>query len=132
MFHRWFRRMAAEAGDFVRANHLRGAPDGGDLACAETPVDLTQPAEHILRMSATLQIELPAALLLHAKDEAALRERSRFLLALKYFELAELSSGQAAAMCGMSRAGFLAEAARHGVPAAELSGEELQREFGDA
>lgn len=83
-------------------------------------------------MSATLQIELPSALLLHAKDEAALCERSRFLLALKYFELAELSSGQAATMCGLTRAAFLAEAARHGVPAAELSGEELPREFGDA
>ena len=82
-------------------------------------------------MSATLQIELPAALLLHARYEEALKERSRFLLALKYFELAELSSGQAAAMCGMSRAAFLLEAARHGVPATELSGAELRREFGD-
>ena len=83
-------------------------------------------------MSATLHIELPSALLLHMKDEAAVQARSRFLLALKYFELAELSSGQAAAMCGMSRAAFLQEASRHGVPVTELSGAELQREFGNA
>jgi hypothetical protein len=83
-------------------------------------------------MTATLEIDFPATLLLRAKDAAALRERSRFLLALKYFELGELSSGQAAGMCGMGRAQFLTEAARCGVPAVELSGEELEQEFTDA
>ncbi len=37
-------------------------------------------------MNATLDIDFPATLLLHAKDAAALSERSKFLLALKYFE----------------------------------------------
>jgi hypothetical protein len=83
-------------------------------------------------MNATLQIDFPPSLLLRARSESALRARSRFLLALKYFELEELSSGQAAAMCGMSWIAFLQEAARHGVPAVELSVEELPGEFGDA
>lgn len=83
-------------------------------------------------MLATLDIDFPATLLLHAKDAAALTERSRFLLALKFFELGELSSGQAAEMCGMGRVRFLAEAARCGVPATELDGAELRQEFGDA
>ncbi|MEQ1851089.1 MAG: UPF0175 family protein [Chthoniobacteraceae bacterium] len=83
-------------------------------------------------MTATLDIDFPATLLLHARDAAALTERSRFLLALKFFELGELSSGQAAQMCGLGRVQFLDEAARCGVPATELTGEELKHEFGDA
>ena len=80
----------------------------------------------------TFDIEFPDTLRLHAKDREALYKRSRFLLALKYFELGELSSGQAAKMCGLGRVRFLAEAARAGVPAVELSGEELAEEFADA
>ncbi len=49
-------------------------------------------------MTATLEIDYPATLLLHGRNAAALNERSRFLLALKYFALGELSSGQAAQM----------------------------------
>ena len=59
----------------------------------------------------------------------AVRERSLFLLALKYFELGELTSGQAASLCGKGRVAFLAEAARYGVPAVELTGDELADEF---
>jgi hypothetical protein len=80
-------------------------------------------------MTATLEFDFPASLLLRAKDEAALRERSRFLLALKYFEMEELSSGQAATLCGMDRVAFLLEAARCGVPAFDLSADEIEREF---
>lgn len=83
-------------------------------------------------MTATLEIDYPATLLLHARDTAALAERSRFLLALKFFELGELSSGQAAKMCGFGRVQFLEEAARCGVPATELTDEEQKQEFGDA
>lgn len=82
-------------------------------------------------MTTTLEINYPATLLLHAKDAVALSERSRFLLALKYFELGELSSGQAAQMCGLGRVQFLEAAARCGVPATELSGDELKQEFDD-
>jgi predicted HTH domain antitoxin len=82
-------------------------------------------------MTAILEIDFPATLLLHAPDAASLQRRSRFLLALKYFELGELSSGQAGKMCGMSRAAFLLEAAHNGVPATDLGGEELEQEFAD-
>lgn len=82
-------------------------------------------------MTATLEIDFPPSLTLHAKSRSAVEQRSRLLLALKYFELGEVSSGQAAKMCGMSRVAFLAEASRHGVPATDLEAEELQREFSD-
>ena len=52
-------------------------------------------------------------------------------MALKYFELGEVTSGQAALMCGMGRVAFLAEASRSGVPAVELTDEDLTREFAD-
>ncbi len=61
--------------------------------------------------------------------QRAQERRSQFLLALKHFELGELSSGQAAEMCGLSRPGFLLEAGRHGVSVAELDPEELETEF---
>ena len=80
-------------------------------------------------MSATVEIPLPDTLLLRSKDRKALEARSRLLLALKFFELGELSAGQAAEMCGMSRVAFLFEASRNGVPVAELSDEELEGEF---
>jgi len=84
-------------------------------------------------MAATIQVELPEALLLHGQaDLPRLEQRSRFLLALKFFELGELSSGQAAQMAGLSRVQFLLEASRLGVPAARLSREEMEQEFADA
>lgn len=76
----------------------------------------------------TIQVQVPETLLLQ-RGEKSLEQRSQFLLALKYFELGELSSGQAATMCCMARVVFLMEAARNGVPAAELSEEELAQEF---
>jgi predicted HTH domain antitoxin len=72
---------------------------------------------------------LPDALLLHSRDRESLEARSRLLLALKFFELGELSSGQAAEMCGLSRVAFLFEAGKHGVPVADLSPEELADEL---
>jgi hypothetical protein len=80
-------------------------------------------------VSAAIQIDLPEVLLLHAKDREAVKRRSQFLLALKYFELGEMSSGQAATMCGLSRVAFLLEAGRMGVPVTELDAEEMTREF---
>jgi predicted HTH domain antitoxin len=80
-------------------------------------------------MPTTVEIPVPDALLLHSKDLASLELRSRLLLALKFFELGELSSGQAADMCGLSRVGFLFEASRNGIPVAELSDDELAAEF---
>jgi predicted HTH domain antitoxin len=88
---------------------------------------------HVFRtgMTTKLEIELPATLALHSRNRDEMESRSRFLLALKYFELGELSSGQASRMCGMGRVLFLSEAARMGVPATELEGDELDAEFAD-
>lgn len=80
-------------------------------------------------MPSTVEIPVPDSLLLHSKDLASLESRSRLLLALKFFELGELSSGQAADMCGLSRVAFLFEAGRQGIPVAELTEEELTAEF---
>jgi predicted HTH domain antitoxin len=80
-------------------------------------------------MPATLEIPIPDSLLVHSKDLATLQMRSSLMLALKFFELGELSSGQAAEMCGLSRVVFLFEASKQGIPVAELSNEELAKEF---
>jgi predicted HTH domain antitoxin len=79
----------------------------------------------------TITLEIPDSLFWHgAKSRDAVEQRSRFLLALKYFELGEITSGQAAAMAGISRVNFLLEASRHGVPVADLDEEEMRSEFG--
>ena len=80
-------------------------------------------------MPTTLEIAVPDSLLLRSKDLESLEIRSRFLLATKFFELGELSSGQAAQMCGLSRVVFLFEAGKLGIPVAELSEDELAGEF---
>ena len=81
----------------------------------------------------TIQLIVPEVLLLDpAQSMAGLERRSQFLLALKYFELGELSSGQAARMCGLSRPAFLLEAGLYGVPVAELDPDELDAEFAHA
>lgn len=80
-------------------------------------------------MFAPLEIPVSDSLLLHSEDLASLQQRSRFLLAMKFFELGELISGQAAEMCGLSRVAFLYEAGKRGIPVAELSEDELAGEF---
>lgn len=80
-------------------------------------------------MPATVGIRLPDSLVFYSKGLASLEQRSRFLLAARFFELGELSSGQAAEMSGLSRVEFLFEASRSGIPVAELSPEETAAEF---
>ena len=80
-------------------------------------------------MTATLAIELPTCLTLQGKSRAELEQRSKFLLALKYFELGEITSGQAARMAGMGRVAFLNEASRSGVAVIDMNEEEMEREF---
>ena len=81
----------------------------------------------------TIRITVPEILLLDPLQTlAGLERRSQFLLAVKYFELGELSSGQAAQMCDMGRTAFLLEAGRLGVAVADLSADELEAEFGHA
>lgn len=81
----------------------------------------------------TIQVQLPDSLLLHPTSNLGnLEKRSQFLLALKFFELGELSSGQAASMCGLGRVAFLTEASRTGVPVADLAPEEMNDELSKA
>ena len=70
-------------------------------------------------MSAVV-IELPESI---PEDEAKL------MLALKLFETAKLSLGQAAKMAGYSKAAFMEIAGKHGVPVYAYSPEELRREL---
>jgi len=79
----------------------------------------------------TITLEIPESLFWHAaQSREAVEQRSRFLLALKYFELGEITSGQASIMAGISRVQFLIEASRHGVAVADLDDEETKSEFG--
>jgi len=80
-------------------------------------------------MTATLAFDLPTCLMLQAKDRAELERRSKFLLALKFFELGEITSGQAARMADIGRVAFLQEASRLGVPVIDLNEEEMAQEF---
>ncbi len=79
----------------------------------------------------TITLEVPDSLFLRdTKSSETVEQRSRFLLALKYFELGEITSGQAAAMAGIPRVEFLQEASRYKVPVADLDDEELKGELG--
>ena len=80
-------------------------------------------------MTATLAIDLPICLTLQGKSRTELEQRSKFLLALKYFELGEITSGQAAQMAGMGRVAFLNEASRNGVAVIDMDEEEMELEF---
>jgi len=70
-------------------------------------------------MPAVVEIPLPDSLVLHSKDLASLEQRSRYLLAARFFELGGLSSGQAAEMVYGLRckgtAGLLVEAKSRGI-----------------
>jgi len=80
-------------------------------------------------MMTTLEIDFPQTLLVKGGGTLAVSERSLFLLALKYYELGELTSGQAAEMSKMGRVAFLVKASALGVPVVELDEEELKAEF---
>ena len=77
-----------------------------------------------------IHIDLPESVLLSTGQ--SLEEfvgDAKFFLALKLFELGRLSSGRAAALCGLERVEFLLRAGRAGVALADLEGDELDREF---
>lgn len=80
----------------------------------------------------TLTISLPEDVLLstgQSREEFA--DEARFLLAAKLFELGRLSSGKAAALCGMGRVEFILAAGKVGVPVIQMDEEELRRELDD-
>lgn len=78
-------------------------------------------------------IELPESVLIATGQsrEEFVRE-AKLILAARLFETGRLSSGKAAEICGMSRAEFLLEMGRRGIPIINLDAEELKREFRDA
>jgi predicted HTH domain antitoxin len=76
-----------------------------------------------------LMIQIPETLLLQTgASREDLERESRFWLALRFFERGQLTSGQAADLCGMNRVDFLLATGREGVPVADLDGDELQNE----
>ena len=81
----------------------------------------------------TLTIQIPESVLLQTgASREALQREGEFWLALRFFQSGRITSGQAAAMCGLNRVDFLLAAGREGVPVADLDGDELDREVGAA
>jgi hypothetical protein len=63
----------------------------------------------------TIELQVPDSLLLQPGESLAdLARTSQILLAIKFYELGKLSSGQAAKMCNMTRVDFLLELGRLG------------------
>lgn len=81
-------------------------------------------------MSQQLTIEyeddLLATLGLSPRDFA---NEAKFLLAAKLYELGKVSSGHAAKFCGMERVAFLVALPRSGVPASNLTTDDLEDEL---
>jgi predicted HTH domain antitoxin len=56
-------------------------------------------------------------------------EEARIALAVKLFEMGRVTSGQAAALAGVSRVAFLMSCKRYGTPSVTWDSEELEAEF---
>lgn len=80
-----------------------------------------------------ITIELPESILIPTGQtrEGFVREAT-FLLAGKLYELGRLSSGQAAAICGMDRVTFLLSLHRIGIATIDLDDREMDDELGYA
>ena len=78
----------------------------------------------------TLAIQYPEAMLasLNASPEAFEAE-ARLALGMKLFEMGRLSSGQAAALAGVTRVAFLLDCRRFGVASVRWDETELESEF---
>jgi predicted HTH domain antitoxin len=81
----------------------------------------------------TIALEIPESLLWQTGESTEqLRTRAQFLLALKFFELGQITSGQAAELSKLSRVEFLFKASEHGVAVADLDETELAKEVARA
>src|SRR5438105_4856514 len=81
----------------------------------------------------TIALEIPESLLWQTGESTEqLKARAQFLLALKLFELGQVTSGQAAELSRMSRVEFLFKAGEHGVPVADLDQAEIEKEIARA
>lgn len=59
----------------------------------------------------------------------AFEKEARIALAMKFFEMGKLSSGQAAELAGISRIRFLFKCEEYGVPSVSWDEDEIQAEF---
>lgn len=81
----------------------------------------------------TIAVEIPESLVWQSgQSEDQVRARAQFLLALKLFELGEITSGQAAELSKLSRVEFLLKASQHGVAVADLDESEIAKEVARA
>jgi len=65
------------------------------------------------------------------KSREALENEFRFLLAVKLFEIRQLSLGKAAELAGMQKFEFMDEIGRMGIPVINLDDEQIQEELKD-
>jgi predicted HTH domain antitoxin len=80
-----------------------------------------------------VEIEFPEEVLMSlAADPGQLPLEAARQLAYDYFSQGRLSSGLAARLARMSRAAFLLGLSEYGIPWADLSPEEVEREMGNA
>jgi predicted HTH domain antitoxin len=81
----------------------------------------------------TIALEVPESLLWQTgASREEVKRRAQFLLALKLFEVGQITSGQAALLSGQSRVAFLLEASQNGVPVADLDEDEIAEEVAQA
>jgi len=80
-----------------------------------------------------ITIPCPDQVLISLKEDADSFARDlRMTAAVKFYEMGRLSSGQAAALAGVSRVAFLRRSGEFGVPAVDLTAEELEDEAANA
>jgi predicted HTH domain antitoxin len=82
-----------------------------------------------LQMVVNYPETLPDAL---KKSRAEFEEEARMAMAIKLFEMKQLSSGQAAELAGMNRVAFLMSLHRFGVAMIDYSEEELLADIANA
>lgn len=80
----------------------------------------------------TLSIKYPESMLatLNLSPET-FEQEAKIALAVKLYEMGRLTSGQAAALVGISRVAFLLDCSRYGAVTVEWDQEELEAEFSD-
>lgn len=86
-------------------------------------------------MSDTRQmtLEYPAELpILLKRSRSEFEAEIRFLAAAKLYELGQISSGKAAQMADLPRVEFLTRLGQYGIPAVNLTGDEIRAEIDTA
>ncbi len=80
----------------------------------------------------TLCIEYPESIpAVLSMSPDSFEAEARIALAAKLFEMGRVTSGQAAALAGVSRAAFLVNCRTYGTPSVTWDREELEMEFRD-